>query len=111
MRDVVLLVVLFIAAYAGFLALALSQKQHWLRILPDAAGEASPPSGQFRVAGGIFLALSFALALMRDGAAFGSILCGVSLTIAGGAAVVTLTANPFWLRSLALAFAQRRGGD
>ena len=83
-----LFALMFAFAYAGFLLLALSQRQHWKAVIGTSrtvsrggcAGRAASCS-----------ALSLVTALYRDGFAFGAILWVVVLMIAAGAAVATLT--------------------
>lgn len=98
MLEALLFAGLFATAYLGFLLLALSQKQNWKRVLPDAAATVQPPSRRLRIAGSVLLTLSLALALFRDGAAFGSILWMIFLSIAGIAVAATLAAWPSRLR-------------
>lgn len=101
-----LLLGVFAAAYVGFALLALSQKQHWQRVTHSAVA-ASPRSRMLRHAGAVLLVASLALAILRDGPAFGAILWTVWLTVAGAAVSFTLTLRPHWLARLAAMFANR----
>lgn len=98
MLEALLFAGLVATAYFGFLLLALSQKQNWKRVWRDVAATVQPPSRQLRIAGSMLLALSLALALFRDGVAFGSILWVIFLCIAGIAVAATLAAWPSRLR-------------
>jgi len=97
MRDAILLFALFASAWLGFLLLALSQPHHWKLVLGQPGRR--PPAQPFRIAASLLLAASLALALLRDGPAFGAILWVVMLTIAGTAAVATLTWQKPMLRT------------
>ena len=88
MRDTALFALLFALAYAGFLLLALSQRQHWKAVVGTIADR---KPRRLRWTGGILLGLSLVTALYRDGPAFGAILWVVVLIIAASAAVATLT--------------------
>ena len=100
MPDILLLTALLAACYAGFALLALSQDRNWesvtgARHLPP--GRALP----LRLLGYSLLAVGLAPALLRDGAGFGSLLWGVSLSLGAIAIVATLTWRRRWLRPLA----------
>lgn len=99
----VLLMGLFVTAYLGFAALALSQRQHWQRVTASSTA-ASPRTALLRWAGSALITLSLALAILRDGASFGSILCVVVLAVAGAAVIFTLSVAPRRLRPLARMF-------
>jgi len=99
MAETLLLAGVFAAAYAGFALIALSQKRHWRRVA------ATPAPGPARVAvlrgaGGGLIALSLALALLRDGPSFGSLLWATAISFAALAVAFTLNARPRWLRPL-----------
>lgn len=83
-----LFALMFAFAYAGFLLLALSQRQHWKAVVGTIADR---KPRRLRWTGGILLGLSLLTALYRDGPAFGAILWVVVLIIAASAAVATLT--------------------
>jgi len=90
---------IFASAYLGFALLALSQSQHWQRV----AG-ASPPGRTrvilFRGGGAVLLAGSLALALLRDGPGFGSLLWATAISIAALGVALTLAWRPGVLRPL-----------
>lgn len=90
MRDLALLVALALLAYLGLAALALAQRRNWSLVMsarPFVPAAVAP----LRIAGGALLAMSLAIALLRDGPAFGPILWVVTLIVAGLLVVVTLT--------------------
>jgi hypothetical protein len=97
MRDAILLVAVFAAAYVSFALLAVSQTKQWSRVMGAAR---RPPTLARRLrAGGIVLALvGFALALERDGASFGSLLWIASISVGAIAVTFTITWRPIWLR-------------
>jgi hypothetical protein len=109
MREAVLDTALLAAALAasgcGFACLALAMPRHWA----DVAGTAPPTvtltarrSALLRIAGAAALALSFALALLRDGASFGSLLGLLVWSLGAVGVALTLTWRPHWLRCLTL---------
>jgi hypothetical protein len=101
-----LLAALLLAGYGGFALLALSQDRHWHHL----GGARRCPvalATLLRGAGAILLAAALALALLRDGAAFGALLWTTALSLCAFAVVCTLTWRPQWLRPLAR-FLQRR---
>jgi hypothetical protein len=78
----------FAAGYLGFALFALSQPRHWQAVAGRAAVAPSRPLA-LRMAGWSGLICAFTLVVLRDGAAFGSILG--ALLLAAGAAAVALT--------------------
>jgi len=100
MSESLLLLGVFAAAYAGFALLALSQGRHWGAV----AGTAPLCRVQIillRAIGGAMIALSLVLALMRDGASFGSLLWATAISLAALAVAFTLAWRPGFLRPLA----------
>ena len=99
MREALLLMLALVSSCLGFTALALSMSRHW----QDVGGGAELPlerAAALRGWGGAALAASLAIALLRDGPAFGSLL-GILLLCTGAFAVaLTLTWKPTWLRPL-----------
>lgn len=96
-----LIVAVLAASYLGFALQALSQDRHWLHL----SGERHCPPvvvRNLRVGGYALLAAGLALALLRDGLEFGSLVWVTTLTVASFAVVCTLTWCPHWLRPLAL---------
>lgn len=92
-----LLIALALATYLGFALLALSQDRHWQRA---GGGMACPPRLvlPLRVVGYLLLFAALVLALVRDGAGFGSLLWGTMLTVGAVAVVCTLAWRAHWLR-------------
>jgi hypothetical protein len=79
----------FVLSYAGLALLALSQSRNWTTI----AGNAPLPVRHvpaLRIGGSLLLVASLAIAIARDGLAFGAILWTVTLTVAGWLVVLTL---------------------
>lgn len=100
MTDAALLVALLAASYAGFALLALSQDRHWHHL----GGERRCPTTLatvLRSIGAALLASALALALVRDGLAFGALLWSTVISVCAFAVVCTLTWRPHWLRPLA----------
>jgi hypothetical protein len=95
-----LLVALMGVGYVGFALLALSQDRHRHHLGGERRCPA-PLAGPLRLIGAILLAAALALALARDGAAFGSLLWCTALSVCAFAVVCTLTWRPRWLRPLA----------
>ena len=95
-----LLIATALAAYLGFALLALGQARPWQRV----AQTPPPPTGlrllALRMLGGLALALSLGLALLRDGPSFGALLWATAITLAALAVAFTLTWRPKWLRPL-----------
>jgi len=102
MPDSLLLLALLAAAYAGFALLALSQARHWRAVV----GAAALPRRRvlvLRSIGGVLIALSLMLSLLRDGASFGSLLWATAISLAALAVAFTLAWRPRLLRPLAVA--------
>ncbi|GEP54350.1 DUF3325 domain-containing protein [Reyranella soli] len=100
MPDALLLLGIFAGAYLGFAALAMSQDRHWhhlggARHCPRRACMA------LRCAGWALLLASLVLALMRDGAGFGSLLWATVITVGALSVVATLSWRAHWLRPAA----------
>jgi hypothetical protein len=96
MRDVGLLIAVLATAYLGFALLALSQARHWHEVT-----DAPLPSQRLlRLWGGAALALALALALLRDGPAFGTVLWVIGASISAIAVALTLSGCPRALRPL-----------
>lgn len=92
-----LLIALSLACYFGFALLALSQDRHWER----AGGGRDCPARlvlPLRIAGYVFLLVSFALAVWRDGASFGTLVWATMLSVGAIAVTCTLTWRANWLR-------------
>lgn len=90
-----LLIALVLASYCGFALLALSQERHWRRAggsLPCPARLVVP----MRVLGYGLLLAALALALVRDGASFGSLVWATMLSVGAIAVVGTLTWRAHW---------------
>jgi hypothetical protein len=83
--------------------LALSQRRHWRQVV--GAGHHLPESAvfTFRLTGWLFLLMSFFLALLRDGPAFGVALWVVLISLAAVVVAFCLTWSPRLLRRLARA--------
>jgi len=79
----------FITAWLGFACLALGQARHWRAVVGG-----SPPGRRVVLAlrglGTGLLGASLALALLRDGASFGSLLWATALSLAALAVAFTL---------------------
>jgi len=77
-----LLAAVFVTSWLGFALLALSQDRHWRKV----TGFSTPPGRRrviiFRIAASLLLAASLALALLRDGPGFGSLLWATAVSIA-----------------------------
>jgi hypothetical protein len=105
MRDVVLLIAVLATAYSGFALLALSQARHWHEVT-----DAPLPSQRWlRLWGSAALVLALALALMRDGPAFGAVLWVVIASISAIAVALTLSGCPGALRPLVRILANKPG--
>lgn len=90
-----LLIALFLASYCGFALLALSQARHWQR----AGGSVPCPARlvvPMRTLGYGLLLAALALALVRDGASFGSLVWATTLSVGALAVVGTLTWRVRW---------------
>ena len=100
MPEVLLLFAVFAAAYFGFAALAMSQDRHWHHI---GGGRHCPrrTSMMLRFVGWALLLAALVLALVRDGAAFGSLLWVTVITVGALLVVATLSWRAHWLRPAA----------
>lgn len=90
-----LLIALVVASYCGFALLALSQERHWQRAggsLPCPARLVVP----MRALGYGLLLAALALALLRDGASFGSLVWATMLSVGALLVVGTLTWRVHW---------------
>jgi hypothetical protein len=99
--DAALLLALALSSYVGFALLALSQDRHWQR----AGGAALCPARlvlPLRAVGYGLLLVALAVALLRDGAGFGSLMWATMLSVGAIAVVGTLTWRARWLRPLVL---------
>ena len=100
MPEMLLLLAVFAAAYLGFAALAMSQDRHWHHL----GGSRHCPrrtSIVLRVVGWALLLAALLLALVRDGAAFGSLLWITVITVGALLVVATLSWRARWLRPAA----------
>jgi hypothetical protein len=99
MAEAVLLLGVFVSAYFGMAALALSQHRHWHH---SGGGRHCPRRTRvaLRVAGGLLLLAALVLALVRDGSSFGAVLWTTILTIGGVCLVATLSWRAHWLHPL-----------
>jgi Protein of unknown function (DUF3325) len=97
MPDAVLLASLFAANYCGLGLLASSQAKNWSRV----SGTRQQQLGAkwfVRAVGCGLLIGSLVVAILRQGASFGTILWCTSLSVAAIAVAFTLTWRPRWLR-------------
>lgn len=90
MRDAFLLIAAAIVSYLGFVCFALSQSRHW-RIAVDAGEPRRRVVVGLRVGGALMLFIGFGLTLLRDGAAFGSLLGGVLISVAAVGVAFSVT--------------------
>jgi hypothetical protein len=100
MPDFVLLPLIFVMAYLGFVFLALSQVQNWRR----AVGAEACPKRKLRGIGYVLLAGNLIFSVAVDEASFGALVWITSMSVAALAVILTLTYRPGWLRMLATAF-------
>lgn len=100
MPEVILLLAVFVAAYLGFAALAMSQDRHWHHL---GGGRHCPrrTSIVLRFVGWLLLLAALVLSLVRDGASFGSLLWATVITVCALAVVATLSWRAHWLRPAA----------
>ena len=100
MPDAILLLAVFVAAYLGFAALAMSQDRHWHHL---GGGRHCPRRAcmVLRCAGWALLFGALVLALVRDGASFGSLLWATVITMGALCVVATLSWRANWLRPVA----------
>ena len=88
-----MLIALSLAAYAGFLLLALAQARPRQRL--GLAAQLAPGRRlSLRLSGALLLALALVLALARDGPGFGSLLWGTAISLAALAVACTLSWPP-----------------
>lgn len=88
-----MLIALSLAAYAGFLLLALAQARPRQRL--GLAAQLAPGRRlSLRLGGALLLALALVLALARDGPGFGSLLWGTAISLAALAVACTLSWPP-----------------
>jgi hypothetical protein len=102
MAELLLVAAAFAAGYLGFTLLALSLERHRRELIGAAA---APPRRRatLRLAGSAALALAFGLAVMRDGAGFGSVLGVLLLAWCAAGVALTLGWRPNWLVAVARA--------
>src|SRR5687768_12924996 len=100
MRDALLLVAAASASYVGFVCFALSQSCHW-RIVVDASEPGREVVAGLRIVGVLLLIFGFALAIFRDGPAFGSLLAGVLISVAAIGVAFSVTWWPLPLKWIA----------
>jgi hypothetical protein len=100
MPEAFLLLAVFACAYLGFAALAVSQDRHWHHI---GGGRHCPrrACAVLRSLGWLLLLASLVLALLRDGAGFGSLLWATLITVGALCVVATLSWRARWLRPMA----------
>lgn len=93
-------VLALLACYLGFACLALAMSRHWDQVM---GGPELPPGRQqiLRSAGFLLLSISLTLAMVTEGANFGSVLWVLALALSAAAIALTLTWRPLWLRPLA----------
>ena len=88
-----MLIALSLAAYAGFLLLALAQARPRQRL--GLAAQLAPGRRlSLRLGGALLLALALMLALARDGPGFGGLLWGTAISLAALAVACTLSWPP-----------------
>lgn len=90
------------AGYLGFALLALAQPRHWHAV--TGRTEAPPRPVALRRAGWSGVACAFALVVLRDGAAFGSVLGVLLLATCAAAVALTLGWRPKALTPVARMF-------
>lgn len=99
MADTLLLLAVFVSAYTGFACFALSQVRHWRAVIGG-----PPPRRRvvlaLRTLGSMLLGASLALALLRDGPSFGSLLWATAISLTALAVAFTLAWRPSVLRPL-----------
>jgi len=102
-RDGLLLLSVFAAAYCGFALLALSQARHWKRVM-NAGVCPKRIVWALRACGYGLLGVCFVLALLRDGASFGSLVWATAISVGAVAVAFTLTWRPAWFRAIGAPF-------
>lgn len=88
----ILLAMIVLAQTGGFFLLALSQQRHWQAVIGSSA-RSRRMTEMLRIAGAVWILVSFPLALWRDGVEFGVLLWFALLS---AAAVVTTLALAWW---------------
>jgi hypothetical protein len=94
--ETILLILVFLAAYFGFVFLALSQLRNWKRVTSAQAH----PRRELCSFGCFSLAMSAALCFVREEVSFGALLWIIIVSIAALAVTFTLAYRPTRLRSL-----------
>lgn len=102
MRESALLLLAAAACYFGFACMALSQDRHWQSVMAGLQLKRRLAI-RLRCAGGFALAVGLALALLRDGPSFGSLLWVLLLAAGASAVAFTLSWRAGWLRPVAQA--------
>lgn len=100
MPEAILLLAVFACAYLGFAALAVSQDRHWHHL----GGSRHCPRRVctvLRGMGWMLLLAALVVALVRDGAGFGSLLWATVVTVGALCVVATLSWRAHWLRPVA----------
>lgn len=90
MMDALLLAAAVSANYGAFACLALAMPEHWSRA-GGQAGNLVLRRRRLRSTGFLMLGAAYVLCICRDGASFGSLLWGVSVSAAALAVALTLT--------------------
>jgi hypothetical protein len=90
MRDALLLAGLSAANYLGLLALAASQARHRHMLIGHRSCSPAPRAA-LRALSAALIALSFIIAMHRDGPGFGSLVWASSLSVAAFLVVATLS--------------------
>jgi hypothetical protein len=103
MPDILFSISLFALTYLAFALLAISQKRHWQSLTRFAPYPAVYVL-KIRIAGYVLLAAALALALVQEGAGFGAVLWGTTISIGAAAVAATLAWRPRWLRPLVIQF-------
>lgn len=104
-----MLILLLLAAFLGFLLLALAQARPRQRLGLTAELARGPRFG-LRLGGALLLALALVLALARDGPGFGGLLWGTAVSLAALAVAFTLSGQAR-LPGLAAGVARRGAGQ
>ncbi len=96
MHDAVALLAVFALATLGFAAAALAMERHWRDLVNKRHGPSRRLVARLRRGGALSMAAALAVAVQRDGAAFGILLWCLALTagaLAVAAAVTWTTAR------------------
>lgn len=91
MHDGLMLLAVFALAYAGFAAIALTLDRHWRDLVDGRASPLRRMVRRLRLSGGVCAVMALAVAILRDGAAFGSLLWVLALTTGAVAVNATIT--------------------